>query len=101
MIQRFGGGLNLNVHFHTRALDGVFAPSPAGPLAFHPTDAPSDAEVAQMLGTIRRRVGRLLRRRRLEPGDDGTRPEDPVAEASPALAGIFTKRSPRQRAPVH
>jgi len=34
-VQRFGGGLNLNVHFHTLALDGVFTRSPAGPLAFH------------------------------------------------------------------
>jgi len=24
IIQRFGGGLNLNVHFHTLVLDGVF-----------------------------------------------------------------------------
>ena len=24
VIQRFGGGLNLNVHFHTLVLDGVF-----------------------------------------------------------------------------
>jgi hypothetical protein len=42
----------------------------------------------QMLGTIRRRVWRFLRRHGLEPGEDGTGSEDPVAEASPALAGI-------------
>ncbi|MBI2203438.1 MAG: transposase [Candidatus Rokubacteria bacterium] len=24
VIQRFGGGLNLNVHFHTLVLEGVF-----------------------------------------------------------------------------
>ena len=41
-----------------------------------------------MLGTIRRRVGRLLRRRGLEPGEDLGGPEDPLAEASLALAGI-------------
>ncbi len=35
VIQRFGGGLNLNVHFHTLALDGVFTePVPGGPLVF-------------------------------------------------------------------
>jgi hypothetical protein len=87
-VQRFGGGLNLNVHFHTLALDGVFVRSPAGWLAFHPACGPSDAEVTQVLGTIRRRVGRLLRRRGLEPEADGTGRADPVAEASPALAGI-------------
>jgi hypothetical protein len=47
------------------------------------------AEVAQVLGTIRRRVGRLLRRRGLEPDADGTGREDPVAETSIALAGIL------------
>jgi hypothetical protein len=25
VIQRFGGGLNLNVHYHTRLFDGVFS----------------------------------------------------------------------------
>ncbi len=36
VIQRFGGGLNLNVHFHTLVLDGVFTePVPGGPLVFH------------------------------------------------------------------
>jgi len=87
-VQRFGGGLNLNVHFHTLALDGVFARSPSGLLAFHPACGPTDAEVAQVLNTIRRRVGRLLRRRGLEPDPDDTGQKDPVAEASLALAGI-------------
>jgi Putative transposase len=77
------------VHFRTLALDGVFVRSAAGRLEFHPARPPTDAEVGQVLGTIRRRVGRLLRRRGLEPGEDGGgRPEDPLAEASPALAGI-------------
>jgi hypothetical protein len=87
-VQRFGGGLNLNVHFHTLAIDGVFVRSQAGRLTFHPACGPSDAEVAQVLGTIRRRVGRLLRRHGLEPGEDGGGPEDSLAEASPTLAGI-------------
>jgi hypothetical protein len=88
VIQRFGGGLNLNVHFHTLAFDGVFVRSPARPLEFQPALPPSDAEVEQVLGTIRRWVERLLRRRGLEPGEADTGPEDPLAEASLALAGI-------------
>jgi hypothetical protein len=87
-VQRFGGGLNLNVHFHTLALDGVFTRSPAGRLMFHAACGPSDAEVAQVLATIGRRVGRLLRRRGLEPDADGTGRADPLAETSLALAGI-------------
>ena len=88
-VQRFGGGLNLNVHFHTLALDGVFVRPPAGRLAFHAACGPSDAEVAQVLATIRRRVGRLLRRRGLAPDADDTGRENPVAETSMALAGIL------------
>jgi len=44
VIQRFGGGLNLNLHFHTLALDGVFVRSAAGQLEFHPALPPSDAD---------------------------------------------------------
>jgi Putative transposase len=76
------------VHFHTLALDGVFVRSLAGGLVFHAACGPSEAEVAQVLATIRLRVGRLLRRRGLEPGEDCTGPEDPVAEASAALASL-------------
>ena len=88
VIQRFGSGLNLNVHFHTVAFDGVFRRALGGGLAFAPAAPPSDAEVAHVLGTIRRRVGQLLRRCGLEPGDEGTGPEDSLAEASLVLAGI-------------
>jgi hypothetical protein len=55
---------------------------------FHSANGPSDAEVAQVLATIRRRVERLLRRRGLQPDADDTGGADPVAEASFALAGI-------------
>jgi hypothetical protein len=88
VIQRFGSALNVNVHFHTIAFDGVFSRSAGVGLEFHPAAPPSDAEVAQVLHTIRRRVRRLLRRRGLGPADEGTGAGDPLAEASGALAGI-------------
>jgi putative transposase/transposase-like zinc-binding protein len=87
-LQRAGGALNTNVHFHTLVLDGVFTEAPGGALLFHPAPGPSDAEVAAALATIRHRVRRLLVRRGLEPGGDGTGPADPLAEESPVLAGI-------------
>ena len=34
VVQRFGGGLNLNVHFHTLVPDGTFHPEPDGTLHF-------------------------------------------------------------------
>jgi hypothetical protein len=85
-MQRAGSGLNANLHFHTLVLDGVFSEGDAGPLEFHP--APSDAEVAAALATIRHRVQRLLVRRGPEPGDDATGPADRLADESPVLAGI-------------
>src|SRR5207253_6747593 len=86
VIQRFGGGLQLNVRFHSWFLDGVFAEAGDGSLEFHPADPPSDEDVARLLATIRRRVLRLLARRGLAV--EGTPDVDPVAEESPALAGI-------------
>ena len=87
VIQRFASGLNLNVHFHTLVLDGVFSELPPGRLTFHPAPPPSDEDVAQVLATVRARVGRLLTLRQLEPDDDSS-PADPLTEASPILAGL-------------
>ena len=78
----------MNVHFHTLVLDGVFTEAPGGALAFHPAPAPSDAEVAAALATIRHRVQQLLVRHGLEPADEATGPADRLAEESPVLAGI-------------
>src|SRR4030095_2140150 len=66
VVQRTSSGLNVNLHFHTLVLDGVFTEEPGGALAFHPAPAPTDAEVAAALATIRYRVQRLLVRRGLE-----------------------------------
>jgi hypothetical protein len=44
--------------------------------------------VARVLAGVRRRVGRLLGRRGLVPGDEGAGPADRFAEASPLLAGL-------------
>ncbi|HVQ75914.1 MAG TPA: transposase [Candidatus Binatia bacterium] len=87
VLQRAGGALNANLHFHTLVLDGVFTETPGGALAFHPAPGPSDAEVAAALATIRHRVQRLLVRHGLEPGDDAG-PADRLADESPVLAGI-------------
>jgi len=35
-LQRAGGALNMNLHFHTLVLDGVFTEDHEGALAFHP-----------------------------------------------------------------
>ena len=86
VIQRFGGGLQLNVHFHSLLLDGVFTERADGTLEFHPADPPSDEEVARLLATVRRRVLRLLTRRGLAVEDAPD--QESLTEESPALAGI-------------
>jgi hypothetical protein len=52
VVQRFGGPLNLNVHFHALVLDGVFVRACDGGLRFHRAPAPTEADVADVLATI-------------------------------------------------
>jgi len=68
-IQRFGGSLNLNVHFHTLCLDGAY--SFAGSQAqFHLNPAPSQVELEKLLKQIATRVVRLLVKRGLIQKDE-------------------------------
>ena len=99
-VQRFGGGLNLNVHFHTIAIDGVFVLRD-GALRFAKLRAPSDDEVARLMLTVRARVLRLLHRRGLFLDDDTF--TDPLADEHPALAACYTGSVGQRRAlgPTH
>ena len=45
LIQRFGGALNLNVHFHMLFLDGVYVERSDGTLRFRRIGAPTSAEL--------------------------------------------------------
>jgi hypothetical protein len=64
-VQRFGDALNLNVHFHSLVLDGVYTRSESGAPRFHPLAPPDDAEVARVVRQIARRLARLLESRGL------------------------------------
>jgi len=74
--QRFGGSLNLNVHYHVAVPDGVFvrdrAPDASGnrPIAFHPLPRPSPAVLGTIVHNVEIRVTRWLRRKGLLPGPD-------------------------------
>jgi len=88
-VQRFGSALNLNVHFHTVALDGVF--SVAGPVpVFHQLPGPTDEEVAGIVEAVAHTVIKDLRARgclqdaESETLDSACR--DPVFAASDQLA---------------
>jgi hypothetical protein len=84
-IQRFGGSANLNVHFHALLFDGVYTrPSPTTRPRFYRLPPPTDADIAQLLRRLRRRVGRLLIRRRRGSDEDAGR--DPFAAQEPLFA---------------
>jgi putative transposase len=60
IVQRFGGSLNLHVHVHVVAVDGVFAKLGAG-VTFVPLRAPSPEALAHLVGRVAERFGRWVR----------------------------------------
>jgi hypothetical protein len=89
VIQRFGDGLNLNIHFHTLLFDGVFhAPDEGDTLDFRLLPPPTDDEVGVVLERMAARVQQLLKGRGLDASDADLVRADPVVDESPALAGI-------------
>jgi len=64
-LQRFGGSLKLNLHYHFVFLEGVFVDRGAQGLKprFLPAAAPTDADIATILQKISQRVIRELRKR--------------------------------------
>jgi hypothetical protein len=90
-VQRFGSAMNLNFHFHTLALDGVYADTRdlgATP-HFLPLPPPDNDEVAQVLAGTARRLQRLVAKR---AGED----EEALARDEPLLA-VFAAASLRGR----
>jgi hypothetical protein len=87
-VQRFGDALNLNVHFHSLVLDGVYAAKPFDALRFHPLAPPDDDEVARVVDQVARRIARLLERRGLGPEGEA-RDVDPLADDQPLLAALY------------
>jgi hypothetical protein len=83
-VQRFGDALNLNVHFHSLVLDGVYARSAEGGLRFHPLPPPDDAEVERVARQVARRLARLLERR-----GHGEIEGDALATEEPLLASLY------------
>ncbi|MBW2281154.1 MAG: transposase [Deltaproteobacteria bacterium] len=86
-VQRFGGALNLNVHFHSLVIDGVYLASPErGTLRFVPLPPPDDEEVERVATRTARGIARLLERRGLIDADPAE--TDPLAHQAPLLAEI-------------
>ena len=61
VVQRFGGALNLNVHFHTLLLDGVYArDAQSGRLRWHRVGHPSTRTIEQLVVRIADRAEEWL-----------------------------------------
>jgi len=61
-VQRFGGELNLHIHIHAVVSDGVFNPGNNGKLSYTPVCGATEAELAAITETVRRKVIRRFRR---------------------------------------
>lgn len=95
LIQRFGSAANLNIHFHSLVLDGVYRISHGQPV-FEPVAPPTNAELARLLERIVQRILALLTRRGywVQEPDTGMAylndpsPDDPLT-ALHAAAGSY------------
>ena len=94
VIQRFGGALNLNPHFHTLIPDGAYQSTAQG-VRFEPARAPTSADVAAVLEATVRAAARILRRRAVK---------SPQHPALPAFAQASARQlqllGPKPGAPV-
>jgi hypothetical protein len=71
LIQRFGGAINLNVHFHQLFIDGVYELDENDePTAFHQTSTPTSAELNTVLNKTIKRITKLLERQGIIVKDD-------------------------------
>ncbi|HPI40751.1 MAG TPA: transposase, partial [Pseudobdellovibrionaceae bacterium] len=66
LIQRFGGSLNLNVHFHQLFIDGSYElGEQKEPIGFTPVQAPSKKELDGVLSKIIQRLVRYLENKKI------------------------------------
>ncbi len=92
-VQRFGS-LNLNVHFHIAAVDGVFTRDPDEGVLFHPASAPTGEDLALIVQRVRDRFLAWLRRQGyLDERPIDERSNEPAAQtALDACAAIAIGR---------
>jgi hypothetical protein len=89
-LQRGGGSINLNPHFHSLILDGVYvSAAPCAAPRFHPLPPPTDEEIARITAAIARRVEKLLVRKGLL-GEEGPSDPDPLESNEPLLSKLYS-----------
>jgi len=85
-VQRFGGALNANVHFHNITPDGLFVPNSAGSLSFVPLEPPSGEDVARLGRRVFRRLTKIASRYLAQREDEYLDPDDEQATLQHALS---------------
>jgi len=66
LIQRFGGSLNLNVHFHQLFIDGCYELGAGNePIDFYTAETPSHKELDQVLAQIIKRLTKYLEKQKI------------------------------------
>ncbi len=91
-VQRFGDALNLNVHFHVLALDGVYARSFTGKPIFYFAPPVSQADIEHLTGLLAGRIGKYVSK--LQPMDFD---EDSSFFAPNYAESIIGKKHPAPR----
>lgn len=92
LIQRFGGSVNVNVHFHQLWVEGVFVEDgPDDPPRYRWVPKPTDEDVAGLLSVIRARVVRLLVKRGYIEADERSTGEatEGLESNEPLLAAMM------------
>jgi hypothetical protein len=90
-VQRFGGLVNLNVHFHLVVPDGVFVEDGEG-LRFEMLPVPTDANVLAILDRIMRRIAPRLEKDATNGEHDEVATPDVFAQVQAEAASTW--RSP-------
>ncbi|MCK6505860.1 transposase, partial [Myxococcota bacterium] len=99
VTQRFGSALNLNLHFHVLALDGLYCEDPNdGSVRWFRAPAPTDQEVSTLIEQIADRAEAFLARRGFGLDDEqDEEPDDALAVIhAAAVAGRSAVRRSRQ-----
>ena len=85
-VQKFGGALNLNVHFHSITPCGLFVPNSAGTLSSIPLEPPSNDDVARLGRRVFRRLTKIASRYLAHHQDEYIDPDDEQATLQHALS---------------
>ena len=90
-VGRFGGALNLKIHFHLLQTEGVYELKKTATAKFKKRKAPSDHDIKNLVMIIREKIIKHLRRSGYpkDPSSDDDE-KDPLFEKEPTYAGLMS-----------